>query len=434
MDTHTHPAHDLLTSGGQSSETDEHEAAAERPAHPPTHPEGNGLHSPVQGDGHAEKETETTSQSSGDSLEPQTTQPLTVTGEHETRTAHPQTTPNDREPTAVQPLVMPDEHEAEASHSSSPVAPVLAAKPSTRHLLLGTALALAVMIGSGGIYILSHRQHTVRMVSIPRPVWHPEQITKDPADPVSGLPAGAVQPLPQHGEPMPAAADGDDILAMRHGSVARVAAAAPPALKVAPVVITQAAPVIAAMLPAVAGATPAHPDPMDTALALRPAPMTPTQQVDVLSLVTQLAALVRDMRTENAQLREKVTSLDEMVRNETADVSQRLSLVEARKAIASAQDAGKPPEAALSGSRETVPARLVQTVAVVPVAVRSVRDYRVQAASPGLAILADANAAPGQSSGLQVAVGDQVPGIGRITSIAQRGTAWVVQTSHGAIQ
>ncbi len=324
---------------------------------------------------------------------------------------------------------MPGEHEAEASHSSSPAAPVLAAKPSTRNLLLGTALALTMMIGGGGIYILSHRQHTVRMVSIPRPVWHPEQITKDPADPVSGLPAGAVQPLPQHGEPTPAAADGDDILAMRHGSVARVAAAAPPAPKVAPVVITPAAPVIAAMLPAVAGATPAHPDPVDTALALRPAPMTPTQQVDVLSLVTQLAALVRDMRTENAQLREKVTSLDEMVRNETADVSQRLSLAEARKAIASAQDAGKPPEPALSGSRETVPVRLVQTVAV-----RSVRDYRVQAASPGLAILADANAAPGQSSGLQVAVGDQVPGVGRITSIAQRGTAWVVQTSHGAIQ
>jgi hypothetical protein len=78
----------------------------------------------------------------------------------------------------------------------------------------------------------------------------------------------------------------------------------------------------------------------------------------------------------------------------------------------------------------------VQTVAVVPVpvAVRSVRDYRVQAASPGLAILADTNAAPGQSAGLQVAVGDQVPGVGRITSIAQRGTAWVVQTNHGAIQ
>jgi len=35
---------------------------------------------------------------------------------------------------------------------------------------------------------------------------------------------------------------------------------------------------------------------------------------------------------------------------------------------------------------------------------------------------------------LQVKAGETVPGVGRVVSIAQRGTAWVVQTDHGVIQ
>jgi hypothetical protein len=35
---------------------------------------------------------------------------------------------------------------------------------------------------------------------------------------------------------------------------------------------------------------------------------------------------------------------------------------------------------------------------------------------------------------LQIAVGDPVPGYGKVTSIAQRGTAWVVVTDHGTLQ
>lgn len=65
---------------------------------------------------------------------------------------------------------------------------------------------------------------------------------------------------------------------------------------------------------------------------------------------------------------------------------------------------------------------------------RTVRDYHVQAASLGIAVLVDANAVPGQAGGYLVAVGDQVSGVGRVTSIIQRGTSWVVQTDHGTIE
>ena len=43
-------------------------------------------------------------------------------------------------------------------------------------------------------------------------------------------------------------------------------------------------------------------------------------------------------------------------------------------------------------------------------------------------------AAPGEAPVLYVSLGDQVPGIGRIKSIYQRGTSWVVQTDAGLIQ
>ena len=44
-------------------------------------------------------------------------------------------------------------------------------------------------------------------------------------------------------------------------------------------------------------------DPVETAGALRPAALTPADQVQVLELVTQMAAIVRDLRAQQTQLR-----------------------------------------------------------------------------------------------------------------------------------
>ncbi len=63
----------------------------------------------------------------------------------------------------------------------------------------------------------------------------------------------------------------------------------------------------------------------------------------------------------------------------------------------------------------------------------SARRYHVQAASPGLALLAQVDRGGGEGAQLQVVVGDTIPGYGRVKSIAQRGTRWVVMTEHGAI-
>jgi hypothetical protein len=62
------------------------------------------------------------------------------------------------------------------------------------------------------------------------------------------------------------------------------------------------------------------------------------------------------------------------------------------------------------------------------------RRYRVQAASPGLALLAEIDRGGGEGAQLEVLVGDKIPGYGKITSIGKRGIAWVVATEHGTIQ
>lgn len=162
--------------------------------------------------------------------------------------------------------------------------------------------------------------------------------------------------------------------------------------------------------------------------------MTPQAQVDVLALVTQMGALVRDMRDENATLRAQVVMLTETVQGKTTDFEQRLNLAEARNSVASAMGAGHRPVVTPVMSTSAASGGVTRAVASVPGAARNLKDYRIQAASPGLAVLADANVAPGQAPGLQVRVGETVPGIGRVTSITQRGTAWVVQTDRGVIQ
>jgi len=199
-------------------------------------------------------------------------------------------------------------------------------------------------------------------------------------------------------------------------------------------------------------------DPVETAGELRPAPLTPADQVQVLELVTQMAAVVRDLRGQQTQLRADFgkTAADNAAR--LGDFERRLALAEARHALSAAQRAGEPlallppgsasapageaPAAPGSSARQAGSASAITApVAVTPVAAAlpasdkgPTKRYRVQAASPGLALLAEIDRGGGDGAQLEVLVGDTIPGYGKITSIGQRGTAWVVTTEHGNIQ
>ncbi len=181
-------------------------------------------------------------------------------------------------------------------------------------------------------------------------------------------------------------------------------------------------------------------DPINQALHLRAAPMASEDQVKVLELVTQMATIVRDLKSQNAALRQDFakTAADDKAR--LADFERRIDLAEARNAVAAAAagDAPAPasaPVAPLKRAGAAIPITLTRVDAAIPaVGPADAKRYRVQAASPGLALLTEVERGGGDGAQIQVTVGDKIPGWGVVKSIAQKGTGWVVSTEHGVIE
>lgn len=168
--------------------------------------------------------------------------------------------------------------------------------------------------------------------------------------------------------------------------------------------------------------------------ALRPAPMTEPQQVQVLDLVAQLGTLVRDQRAEIAQLRQDQQNVGQHVDAALADFGRRISLSEARRAVSAAGQAeasAVQPAGAVGNGVTLAVAR--SPLPAAPADTGSHR-YHVQAASPGLAMLSELDRSGGEERQLPVSPGDDVPGWGKVVSISQRGTTWTVRTDHGLIQ
>lgn len=185
--------------------------------------------------------------------------------------------------------------------------------------------------------------------------------------------------------------------------------------------------------------------------------MSTQQQVQVLNIVTELGILVRNQRTENAQLRTDLQQMRERLDAQLEDYDRRLALAEARGAINAAMGAGAAPAATPAPIAAASPVTPVSVTVTAPAphpstpitrggrpaastpAAPSVQDaapkrYRVQAASPGLAMLAEVDRTGDAGNLLQVSVGDDVPGFGRVRSIAQQGTAWVLTAERGTIR
>lgn len=152
---------------------------------------------------------------------------------------------------------------------------------------------------------------------------------------------------------------------------------------------------------------------------------TGTLSSRVTGLEQRSAATARDMRDENAQLQAQLAKLADTLQSKALE--QRLSPAPAGGPAAAAEEAATAGAAAPSGDSAAADAEALGLA-------RTVHDYHVQAASLGVAVLGDANAPQGQASRYLVTVGDQVPGVGRVISITQRGPSWLVLTDHGTIQ
>ena len=193
-------------------------------------------------------------------------------------------------------------------------------------------------------------------------------------------------------------------------------------------------------VPPAAASDMGHPDPIKVASALRPAPLTAPDQVQVLELVTQMAAMVRDLRAQDASLRSDFAKTSDDTGKRLDDFERRLVLAEARNAVASASAAGAVPSVLVNDAAAAPPlAPATQVTVTRPAAALpadgngTAKRYRVQAASPGLALLAEIDRGGGDGAQIQASVGDTIPGYGRVKSVSQHGTTWVVATEHGNI-
>lgn len=168
------------------------------------------------------------------------------------------------------------------------------------------------------------------------------------------------------------------------------------------------------------------------------------QETKLYSMITELSTLVRRTREELAGVQDANKKLAKAIDAKLNDFERRLNLGEAQRALEAAKatptappEQTNPPAAAspskpASGTRNVVSAALSTDASAggsAPVA-----RYRVQAASPGLAMLSEIDRSGEEISPLQIAIGTHVPGYGKVTKISQRGTEWVVQTEKGPIR
>ena len=188
-----------------------------------------------------------------------------------------------------------------------------------------------------------------------------------------------------------------------------------------------AGPATAPVAIASAVAAPA-PDAVTQALHLRPAPMSSADEVRVLELVTQIATIVRDLKEQDANLRSDFarTSADDRARLD--DFARRIDFADASKAVTAAGtagDRGTGPAPQGAAGPTVRPVLAVAPIAVTraeaalpPAAPVQTKHYRVQAASPGLALLTELDRGGGDGAQIQVTVGDTIPGWGKVKSVA----------------
>lgn len=306
---------------------------------------------------------------------------------------------------------------------------------ASRPLIIG-GLALTGVAAIGFYFATTHYHPASEMPPINPPAHvtspaaqaiHPQASLAPAAAPVK---APAAQVRPQ--------ADMSSLMALQNGPPADTAV--PPVVhpgKPSPAVTKPSPPAVAVVI---------NPTQVSSASGVKL--MTQQQQAEVLQMLTRLAAVVRDLRLENSVRQQQLDLLSKTTHERLDTFDSRLSFAEAHNAVDGAVNAGASPPAdakPVPASTRTVaqpgvaappPASempiLLQTPT--PVALRKLNDYRLQAASPGLAVLQVLATGLNEPGILQVAAGDSIPGLGRILSIAQHGATWEVRTNRGVIR
>ena len=157
-------------------------------------------------------------------------------------------------------------------------------------------------------------------------------------------------------------------------------------------------------------------------------------ETHTLEKIAELGALVTRLTGQVKDLQDKVQTLSTGAEEKFADLTRRVALGEANRAVASAENAGSAGSAAQAQEKGSADGSEAQERTRMKVAAADVkRNYRIQAASPGLAMLTAVDGSPDDRP-VEVAIGTELPGYGKVLSIEQHGEAWVVKADRGSIE
>jgi hypothetical protein len=157
-------------------------------------------------------------------------------------------------------------------------------------------------------------------------------------------------------------------------------------------------------------------------------------EAHTLEKIAELGALVARLTGQVKDVQDGVQTVSTRETEKFADLTRRVALGEANRAVASAENAGAARVSAPPVNNETlIPSREFDRASARVVDASEKRNYRIQAASPGLAMLSRIDGSPDDRP-VEAAIGTQIPGYGKVLSIEQHGEAWVVKADRGSIQ
>jgi len=151
--------------------------------------------------------------------------------------------------------------------------------------------------------------------------------------------------------------------------------------------------------------------------------------------IARLAAIVTRLTGQVKDLQDQVLTMSAGSEARLADLTRRVSLSESKSAVAAAERANVS-QASAEGSAATGSPRVegqAQGVRMKVAGADQKRKYRIQAASPGLAMLSAIDGGPDDRP-VEIAIGTDLPGYGKVRSIEQHGQAWVVKADRGEIE
>jgi hypothetical protein len=150
--------------------------------------------------------------------------------------------------------------------------------------------------------------------------------------------------------------------------------------------------------------------------------------------IARLAAIVTRLTGQVKDLQDQVRTASAGSEEKLADLTRRVSLSESKSAVAAAERANvsQAAEASAASASAGVEGQ-AQGVRIKVAGGDQKRSYRIQAASPGLAMLSAIDGGPDDRP-VEVAIGTDLPGYGKVRSIEQHGQAWVVKADRGSIE